>query len=86
MGADIHLKVINGWSCMNIAAVNRHSNICKAFVHQHDFDVHFKDNDGWTALHYSARAGSYELVSFFADTGLTFSLKLLRHGPVLLLH
>ena len=27
------------------------------------------DDDGWTALHYSARNGSYELVTYFDEMG-----------------
>ena len=76
MGADIRPKTINGWSFMNVAAVNGHSNLCNAFVQNHGFNVYFKDNDGWTALHNSARSGSYELVFFFADMGAYIYLKI----------
>ena len=27
------------------------------------------DDDGWTALHHSARNGSYELVTYFGEMG-----------------
>ena len=30
---------------------------------------------GWTALHFSARAGSYELLTYFADTGTDIYLR-----------
>ena len=33
------------------------------------------ENDGWTALHYSARYGSYELLRYFADMGVDIHLK-----------
>ena len=33
------------------------------------------DNDGWTAIHYSARNGSYELVTYFIDLGNDIHLK-----------
>ena len=33
------------------------------------------DNQGWTALHYSARSGSYKLVSFFVNMGTDIQLK-----------
>ena len=75
MRANIYLKTNNGWSCVNIAAVNGHLNVCIAFVDKHDFDVHFNDNDGWKALHYFARSGNYELVSFSADMGVDIQLK-----------
>ena len=31
------------------------------------FGIDFIDPDGWTALHYSSRCGSYELFKYFAD-------------------
>ena len=33
------------------------------------------DKDGWTAIHYSARYGSYDLVTYFADMGANIYLK-----------
>ena len=33
------------------------------------------DKDGLTALHYSARYGSYELITYFADVGADIYLK-----------
>ena len=75
MRANIYLKANNGWSCLNIAAVNGHLNLCKALVDKHDLDVHFKDNDRWKALHDFSWSGSYELVSFFADMGADIYLK-----------
>ena len=63
-GADIHLKIING-----------HLNRCKTLVDKHDFDVHLKYNDGWTALHHSAQSGSYKLFSFFGDMGADIYVK-----------
>ena len=67
--ANVYLKINNRWSCLNIVEVNGHLNICKALVDKHDFDVHFKDNDEWTALHHSPNNGCYELVSCFTNMG-----------------
>ena len=72
---DIHLKTNFGCTCLHIAALHGHLNLCKALVQKHKFDVHMNDNDGWRALHHSARNGSYELVKFFADLGTEFDLK-----------
>ena len=33
------------------------------------------DNDGWTALHFSARYGSYELFRYIVQTGADIYLK-----------
>ena len=66
-GTDIHLKTNNDQNCLHIAAFNGHLNLCKTLVEKHKFDVNLTDNDGWTALHHSARNGSYDLVTFFTD-------------------
>ena len=66
-GTDIILNT--GINCLHIAALHGHLNLCKALVNKHFFDVHLTDNDGMTALHYSASNGSYDLVKFFIDKG-----------------
>lgn len=33
------------------------------------------DNEGWTALHFSVRNGSYQLVAFSHDLGIDVHLK-----------
>ena len=68
-GTDINLKTKNGLNCLHIAANKGHLNLCNTFINGHIFDVQIPDNNGWTALHHSARHGSYELVKFFADMG-----------------
>ena len=68
MGMDNHLKVNFGRSCLHISPPHGHSSLCKALIDKHNFDVHMPDNDDWTALHYSARNDSHELVTLFADT------------------
>ena len=74
-GIDIHMKTKNGESCLHIAALNGHLNLCKTLIKKHDFDINAADNDGWTALHYSARSGCYQLVSLFANKGTDIHLK-----------
>ena len=74
-GTDINLKTKNGLNCLHIAANKGHLNLCNTFINEHIFDVQMHDNNGWTALHHSARHGSYELVKFFADMGSDLNLK-----------
>ena len=74
-GTDINLKTKNGLNCLHIAAKEGHLNLCNTFINKHKFDVQIPDNNGWTALHYSAGHGSYELVKFFADVGSDINLK-----------
>ena len=64
-----------GWNCLHIAAYYRHLILCKILLDKYNFDVGQPDNDGWTALHQSARIGSYELVSFFTDRGTDIDSK-----------
>ena len=75
MGTDIHLKDNLGRNCLNIAALFGHLNLCKTLIDKHNFDVHMADENGWTALHYSARNGSYELVIFFVNMGTDIHAK-----------
>ena len=74
-GIDINLKTNAGSNCLHIAANSENLYICKTLINKHNFDVQMNDRYGWTALHYSASVGSYELVKYFADTGTDTKLK-----------
>ena len=75
MGTDIHLKTNDGKNCLHIAAMQGHLNLCKMRIDKHKFDLDITDEDGWTALHFSAQIGNYELVTYFADMGADIHLK-----------
>ena len=64
-----------GWNCLHIAAYYRHLELCKKLLDKYNSDVGQPDNNGWTALHHSARIGSYELVNFFTDRGTDIDSK-----------
>ena len=74
-GIDINLKINNGINCLHIAAMFGHFSLCRILINKHNFDVHLSCNRGWTAIHYSAIKGSYQLVKYFADTGIDINLK-----------
>ena len=74
-GTDILLKTKNGTKCLHLAAKNGYLNLCRTLVNIHVFDVQIPDNKGFTALHYSAQVGNYELVKFFFDEGTDIHLK-----------
>ena len=59
-GADILLKTKDGKNCLHLAAFNGHLTLCNTLVNKHEIDVHIADNDGYTALHYSAVNGNHE--------------------------
>ena len=69
MGTDIDRKTNDGTNCLHIAALHGHLNLCKKFIENHNFYAKMIDNDGWSALHYSARNGSHDLVTYFAEMG-----------------
>ena len=75
MENDADLKTIDGNDCLHIAALSGHLHLCQTFIYNSNFDVHMADNGGWTALHFSARNGSYELIIFFTYLGSDINLK-----------
>ena len=75
MGADINLKNNLGLNCLHIAALYGHLNLSKELINKHNTDVKIGDLGGSTALHYSAKNGSYELINLFADMGTDINLK-----------
>ena len=46
-----------------------------ALINKHNFGARLPDFAGWTALHYFAQNGSYELVNAVADMGIDINLK-----------
>ena len=75
LGIDINLNTNDGKNCLYIAAIHGHINLCKALINERNFDMHMANNDGWVALHFSARNGSFELVTFFTSVGIDVNLK-----------
>ena len=74
-GADILLKTKTEANYLHLAANDGDLNLCKTFVNEHKFDVHIGDDQGFTALHFSAEKGNYELVNIFVDEGADILLK-----------
>ena len=82
-GADIHLKTKNGDNCLHIAAYIGHLNLCKILSSEHNFDVDMTDDEGWTALHFSAKNGNFELFLYFLEKGSDIYCKTKGMGNVL---
>ena len=74
-GSDIFLKTEGGINCLHIAALTGNLNLCNILINEYKFDMHVTDQKGFTALHFSAHAGSYELVKYFVDKGTDIFLK-----------
>ena len=75
MGTDINLETNEGKNCLHISAEEGHMNLCRMLICKHNSDVHLPDHDGWTALHYFAQIGSYELVKNVADMAIGINIK-----------
>ena len=84
MGNDIYLKTNDGKDCLHIAALEGNLNLCKVLIEKYKFDVNMAENLGSTALHHSAKNGSYELFTYFADMGADIYLK--RNDGINCLH
>ena len=60
---DIHKKDRDSYNSLHIVALHGHLGLCKALVEKYHFDVNMDETNGWTALHFSAKSGSSELVT-----------------------
>ena len=72
---DIYQKTKDGKNCLHIAASKGHFNLCKTLIEKINFNVDMVDNKKWTALHYAAQKGSYELMNYFIAKGTDVLLK-----------
>ena len=68
-GADIYVKANNGSNCLHFAADKGKLNICKFLLEEHNFDINYTNNEKFTALHLSARNGSFALFSYLLEKG-----------------
>lgn len=68
-GADIYLKANNGSNCLHFAAHKGKRNICKFLLEEHNFDIHYTNNEKCTALHLSAGNGSFALFFYLLEKG-----------------
>ena len=75
IGINSNLETNNGENCLHIAAGYGHLNLSRTLVSKHNIDVQLSDNDGWTALHYFSKIGSYQLVKAVADMGIGINVK-----------
>ena len=71
----IYQKTNDGKNCLHIAASKGHFNLCKTLIEKINFNVDMVDNKKWTALHYAAQKGSYELMNYFIAKGTDVLLK-----------
>ena len=75
MESDINVKTNDGKDCLHIAAEYGRFNLCRTLISKHNFDMQLRDDDGWTAVHYFVKNGSYEAVKAFVDMKIDINLK-----------
>ena len=64
-GSDVFSKTKDKQnSCLHIAAVNRHVDLCKTLVEIYYLDILLADDDGWTVLHHAAKSGNLDLFQY----------------------
>ena len=69
MGVMFTVKQKKGLNCLNIAAYNRHLKICMKLLQNYNFDIHARDDYGWTVLHEAAKSGDIKLLQYFIKNG-----------------
>ena len=82
-GTDINLKTSSGLNCLHIGAFHEHLSLCEKLIDKHKFDVNISDNDGWTALLFSAKSGNFDLFRLLLEKGSEFYCKTDRMENVL---
>ena len=68
-GSDVYRPKRDGMNCLHIAAVNGRFRLCKVLLETYKLDVQMSDDDGWSVLHFSAKAGNIELFQYLIDEG-----------------
>ena len=71
-GSYIYNPIDDGKNCLHVAALYGLFHFCKTLVNKHNFDVHEANDNGETALHFSAQRSSDKLVQFFVNKGADF--------------
>ena len=64
MGSNIGLNDNFDRNNLHFPALSGNLNLCRTLLDKHKFNVDMADNGGCTALHFSAKNSSYELISF----------------------
>ena len=83
IGSKIYLNTNTGQNCLHIAAASGNLILCKTLLENYVFDIHATDIYGYTALHWCAKGGNYELFHFFMEIGSDVHRKTI-HGTTCL--
>ena len=74
-GSNIFSKTKDGRSCLHIAAEKGHLKICRVLLQNYNFDIHERDDSGWSALHHGAWSFDLELFQYLIEKGSDIFVK-----------
>ena len=60
--SNVYSKTKEGLNCLHIAAYKEHLKMCINLLQNYNFDIHARDDDGWTGLHKAVKSGNIELL------------------------
>ena len=69
MGSNVHKQTKDGISCLHIAAGNGCLRFCKVLLEKCNFSILMDNDNGWSAVHFAAKAGDLELFQYLIEQG-----------------
>ena len=74
-GSDVYSKTKDGRSSLHLAAEKGHLKICRVLLQNYNFDIHERDDSGWSALHHGAWSFDLELFQYLIEKGSDIFVK-----------
>ena len=68
-GSNVHEQTKDGMNCLHIAAGNGWFRFCKVLLENYNFDILMDNDNGWSPVHFAAKAGDLELFQYLAEQG-----------------
>ena len=67
--SNVYRQTTIGTNCLHIAARNDNFRLCKVLLENYKFDLHLKDENGWSVLHCAADNANLELFKYLIEQG-----------------
>ena len=74
-GSNVFSQTKVSQNSLHLAAENGHLKLCKRLLQDFNFDIHARDDNGWTVLHCAVKSGDLELLQHFIENGGIFLVK-----------
>ena len=68
-GSNVFSKKKDDMNSLHLAAYNGHLKMCMTLLQIYSFDIHKRDDNGWTALHCTAKSGELEIFQYLVEKG-----------------